>query len=372
MTNLTKAWAVGLLVLALPMTGAAQQQPGGRAQAGTDAGDEGHQHHRFLVLHALSKAIEGSELQFAAQLTRGGRPQNNQGQEADDRRDRRDDNQRDRAAGNRQEDNQDRQRNPQANQQLASQLEQQARQEFAVSNRLLDAVGDDLRSDEARGDDRGNERTAWTRRLQRAADRYNDTLRTIAGVRERGDRGPDSVGNRGDRDDDQNRRADRERADRDRERADRDRERADRDRDQAGRNDSDRNAQQPQRLSRGDLARVFLINHAVRQASEAYFLNQTSSRQPGNNAAARGGSGQRLQERARQLEADSNQILQRVQASANRPDNDDERRDQDQNRDRRNQDQDQAGRASVRELAQQAQQLIDALQRINANETRGR
>jgi hypothetical protein len=366
MTNLTKAWAVGLLVLALPVTVAAQQQPGARAQAGTNAGDEGHRQHRFAVLHALSKAIEGSELQFAAQLTRGGRPQDNPGQEGNDRRDRdrRDDNQRDRdrAADNRPEDNQERQREQQANQQLASQLEQQARQEFAVSNRLLDAVGDDLRSEEGQGAgaDRGDERTAWTRRLQRAADRYNDLLRSIAGVRERGDRESSSVGNRGEGDNDQNRRT--------------------------GRNDSDRNAQQqqqqqqPQRLSRGDIARLFLINHAVRQASEAYFLNQANSRRPGDNAEARGGSAQRLQERARQLEADSNQILQRVQASANRPDNDgdqrDRNRDQDQNRDRdrRNQDrdQDQAGRASVRELAQQAQQLIDALQRIGANESRSR
>jgi hypothetical protein len=203
---------------------------------------------------------------------------------------------------------------------IRHQLEQQARQEFAVSNRLLDAVGDDLRSDEAAGTDRGDERTAWTRRLQRAADRYNDILRSLAGVRERGDRGPDSVGNRREGDDDQNRRTDRDRADRER--------------GQAGRNDLDRNAQQPQRLNRGEIARVFLINHAVRQAGEAYFLNQSSHRQPGNNDASRGGSGQRLRERARQLETDSHQILQRVQASANRPDNDDDRRDQDQNRDR--------------------------------------
>jgi hypothetical protein len=116
-------------------------------------------------------------------------------------------------------------------------------------------------------------------------------------------------------------------------------------------------------------------------------LNQWSNRQQGNNAEGRGGSNQRLQERARQLETDSNQILQRVQASANQQDGDSNRRDQDRDRDRdrdqnqrnqdrdqqgRGQDRDQQGRGSVRELAQQAQQLVDALQRISANEPRGR
>jgi len=370
MTNLTKAWAAGLLAFILPVTVSAQQ-PNARAQAGNNAADEEQNQNRFQVLHALNKAIAGSDLQFAAQVARGGRQQDNQGQDADNRQDRRDDNQRDRAADNRQDANQDRQRDQQTNQQLASQLERQARQEFAASNRLLDGVERDIRSDADDNAARSDDRTTWTRRIHRAANRYTDTLRSLAGVREGDDRGSDSVGNRGQADDDQNRRNDRN------------------DRDQANRADSNRDGQQQQRLNRGDIARVFLINHAVRQASEAYFLNQWNNRQQGNNADARGGSNQRLQERARQLEADSNQILQQVQASGIQQDNDANRGNQDRDRDRdrdrdqnqrnqdrdqnqRNQDRDQQGRGSVRELAQQAQQLIDALQRVNASESRGR
>lgn len=357
MTNLTKAWAVGLLALVLPVTAAAQQS-NARAQAANNPADEEQNQNRFQVLHALNKAIAGSDLQFAAQVARGGRQQDNQGQDADNRQDRRDGNQRDRAGDDRQDANQNRQRDQQSNQQLASQLEQQARQEFAASNRLLDAVEKDIRSDADAGAARSDDRTTWTRRIHRAANRYTDTLRSLAGVREGDDRASGSVGNRGEADDDQNRRNDRT------------------DRDQANRTDSDRDAQQRQRLNRGDVARVFLINHAVRQATEAYFLNQWNNRQQGNNADARGGSTQRLQERARQLEADSNQILQRVQGSGNQQDSDANRRNQDRDRDqdqnRRNQDRDQQGRGSVRELAQQAQQLIDALQRINASESRGR
>jgi len=376
MTNLTKAWAAGLLALVLPVTVSAQQ-PNARAQAGNNATDDEQNQHRFQVLHALNKAIAGSDLQFAAQVARGGRQQDNQGQDADNRQDRRDDNQRDRAdnqrdraAENRQDANQDRQRDQQANQQLASQLERQARQEFAASNRLLDGVEKEIRSDADDNAARSDDRTTWTRRIHRAANRYTDTLRSLAGVREGDDRGSDSVGNRGQADDDQNRRNDRN------------------DRDQANRADSNRDGQQQQqRLNRGDIARVFLINHAVRQATEAYFLNQWNNRQQGNNAEGRGGSNQRLQERARQLEADSNQILQRVQASGIQQDNDANRGNQDRDRDRdrdqnqrnqdrdqnqRNQDRDQQGRGSVRELAQQAQQLIDAFQRINASESRGR
>jgi hypothetical protein len=359
MTHLTKVWAVGLLTLVLPLTVAAQQ-PNARARAANNDAEEGQQHNRFLVLHALNKAISGSDLQFAAQFSRGGRPQDNQGQEAENRQDRRDENQRDRAAENRQEDNQNRQRNQQSNQQLASQLEQQARQEFAASDRMLDAVEDDIRSEA--GGDRSNDRANWTRRLRNEANRYTDTLRSLAGVREGDDRESGSVGNRGQADDDQNRRNDRN------------------DRDRGNRSDSNQNAQQQQRLNRGDIARVFLINHAVRQATEAFYLNQWSNRQQGNNAEEREGRGsaQRLQERIRRLEADSNQILQRVQASANQQDNDDNRRDQDRDRDRdqdrdrnqRNQDRDQQGRASIRQLAEQAEQLIETLQRASATESR--
>jgi hypothetical protein len=356
MTNLTKAWAVGLLALVLPVTADAQQ-PNARAQAANNAADEEQNQNRFQVLHALNKAIAGSDLQFAAQVARGGRQQDNQGQDADNRQDRRDDTQRDRAADNRQDANQNRQRDQQTNQQLASQLEQQARQEFAASDRLLDAVEKDIRSDADADAARSDDRTNWTRRIHRAANRYTDTLRSLAGVREGDDRATDSVSNRGQADD-QNRRNDRT-----------DRDQA---RDQANRSDSNRDAQQQQRLNRGDIARVFLINHAVRQATEAYFMNQWHNRQQGNNADARGGSTQRLQERARQLEADSNQILQRVQGSGNPQDNDANRRNPDQDQNQRNQDRDQQGRGSVRELAQQAQQLIDTLQRINASESRSR
>jgi len=363
MTHLTKASVVGLLALALPGTLAAQQ-PNARAQAANNAANEGQDQDRYLILHALNKAIDGTGLEFAAHLARGGRRQDDQGrQEADNRRDRGDDNQRDRGDDGRQGDNQDRQRDQQADQQLAGLLEQQARQEFAASNRLLAAAGNAARPDAARPDDR----TAWTRRLHAAANQYTNTLRSLAGVRERDDRASGSEGNRGQGDADQDRRNDRA------------------ERDRADRADSNRNAQQQRRLNRGDIARVLLINHAVRQATEAYFVNQWDDRRQGNDADSRRGPAQRLRERARQLEADSNQILQRVQASASRQD-DDNRRDQDRDQDRRdrdqeqrnrdrdqqNRDQDQQGQASVRELAQQAQRLVDSLQRINASESRGR
>jgi hypothetical protein len=375
MTNLTKAWAVGLLALVLPVTVAAQQ-PNARARAANNTEDQGQNRDRFLILHALNKAIDGSGLQFAAEFARGGRQQDNQGQDADnrrdrrdddqrDRRDRRDDDQRDRNADNRQADNQNRQRDQQGDQQgdqqLASQLEQQARQEFAASDRLLDDAGNDIKSDEGAGAARAEDRTAWTRRLHTVANQYATTLRSLAAVSGRDDRASDSVGNRDRSNDDQNRRNVRA------------------DRDQENRSDANQNAQQRQRLNRGDVARVILINHAVRQAAEAYGLNQWSNRQQADNTDARGGSAQRLQERARQLEADSNQILQRVQASANQQQandgnqrNRDQDRDENENRNQRNRDQDQQGRASVRELAQQAQQLVDTLQRSNASEPRGR
>ena len=80
MTNLTRAWAVGLLALVLPVTVAAQQ-PDARARDANNAADGGQNQDRFQVLHALNKAIAGSDLHFAAQFARGGggRPQDNQG-----------------------------------------------------------------------------------------------------------------------------------------------------------------------------------------------------------------------------------------------------------------------------------------------------
>jgi hypothetical protein len=375
MTHLTKASVVGLLALGLPGTLAAQQ-PNARAQAANNAANEGLDQDRHLILHAVNKAIDGTGLEFAAHLARGGRHQDDHGrQEADNRRDRGDDNRRDRRDDDRQGDNQDRRRDQRADQQLAGQLEQQARQEFAASDRLLDAAGNDTRPDAGADADRPDDRTAWTHRLHAAANQYTNTLRSLAGVREHDDRASGSEGTRGQGDADQDRRNDRA------------------DRDRADRSDSNRNAQQHRRLNRGDVARVLLINHAVRLATEAYFVNQGHDRRQGNDADSRHGPSQRHRERARQLEADSNQILQRVQASASRQDDDDNRRDQDRdqnrrdreqeqrNRDRdqqdrdRNQqdrDQDQQGQASVRELAQQGQRLIDSLQRINASESRGR
>jgi hypothetical protein len=368
MTHLTKASVVGLLALALPGTLAAQQ-PNARAQAANNAANEGQDQDRHLILHALNKAIDGTGLEFAAHLARGGRQQDDQGrQEADNRRDRGDDNQRDRRDDDRQGDNQDRRRDRQADQQLAGQLERQARQEFAASDRLLDAAGNDARPDAGADAARPDDRTAWTRRLHAAANQYTNTLRSLAGVRERDDRASGSEGNRGQGDADQDRRNDRA------------------DRDRAGRSDSNRNAQQHRRLNRGDVARVLLINHAVRLATEAYFVNQWDDRRQGDDADSRRGPAQRHRERARQLEADSNQILQQVQASASRQDDDDNRRDQDRDqnrrdrdqeqrnrdRDQQNRDQDQQGQASVRELTHQAQRLIDSLERINASESRGR
>jgi hypothetical protein len=116
---------------------------------------------------------------------------------------------------------------------------------------------------------------------------------------------------------------------------------------------------------------VVLVNHAVRQALEAFEIDQWSQAAGSQRAAARGASAQRFQEHARQLAAESRQILQSVQGGAQGRDGGaDDRRDNpgagQRNDAEGNQGAaDQHGQASVQVLAQQARQVVEALQRTS-------
>ena len=318
MTNLTKALAAGLMALVLPVTLAAQE-PNARAQDANNAADEGQNQDRFQVLHALNKAIAGSDLQFAAQFARGGRQQDNQGQDGANRQDRRDDNPRTApTTGSKTT----RARRPPTVRTAGTTIRGIAAPPTgrgrtrigSGASRPINSSPTSSSSRRGRNSPRATgcltpSRTTRgptppapttarnrTRRIHTAVRRYTDSLRSLAGVREGDARASASSGDRGQANADQNRRNDRTEGDQ-AGRSDQNRRNDRTEGDQSGRSESARNAQQQPRLNRGDVARVFLINHAVRQATEAYFLDQWNNRQEGNNANARGGSNQRLRER---------------------------------------------------------------------------
>jgi hypothetical protein len=389
MTLHAKVFISGLLAATLPTMAVAQVVPQPvpaqvqpvQAQPAAVAAD-GQQQTQQAITHALGMAIRGSELQFIAQSTRGGRSQDQNADNNQNRRDRdndadnnqnrrdrdnadnnqnrrdRDDNANDNNQGRRDRDNADNDQNrrdrddanndadnqgrQQAARQAVRQLQQQARHQFEGSTQLLQAADNDLRALEGNAAPRPGDPSAWSRRLHAVASRYADTLRDLSGVN---NRPAGSVGGQNDQD-------------------------------QARRGDQDRDRGQDRReggnLSRAEIAQATLINHAVCEALGAYQLNQATG---ANRVAAQTTAGQQLQAHARQMAAESRQILQDAIAGANRRDDNDAARDDnrrnddaknrnDDNRDNARGGRGAQGQASVRSLAQQAQQVIDTLQRI--------
>jgi hypothetical protein len=314
MTTLNaKILAACLLTAALPTMAAAQvvneRAPGQPvpAQGQPVAVDSQHQTQEAIA-HALGMAICGSELQFTAQSAQGGRRQNQNADDNNRNRDNADNNQ------NR-DDNQGR---SQAQRAVVQQLRQQAWQQFESSSQLLQATDTDLRASEA---NRAGDRSAWSRRLLTVANQYATNLRNLSGAN---NRPANTVGGQNDQD-------------------------------QAN-NKSNENQNQNQggnNMSRTEVAQVTLINHAVNEAIQAFELSHP------NNASrfvAQNASGQRLQAHARQMSSGSQQLLQNVISNANWRQNDNQG--------------EQRGQASVQSLAQQAQQIIETLQRIGGNTTR--
>jgi hypothetical protein len=337
------------------------QESNARPQQGAEAAADGSQHTQRVIARALHIAIDGGDLQLAAQAARGGRYQDGQRRNAENQRDnaanaenRRDnnaanaENRRDNDAANadnRRDNDAENQQRQQANQQVVQQLQRQASQEFQASNRLLAAAEEDFRGQDGGAASR-EDGSAWARRLHTAAHQYVQTLQTLSGVQEgRSDATNNSVGGQ-----------------------------ADQQNDRAGsgaRSGQGENNAEAGRLNRTDAARVVLVNHAVRQALQASEINQWTQAAGSQRAAVQGASAQRLQEHARRLASESRQILQSVQASANRGDRGaDDRRDNadagQRNQAAGNQEAaGQHGQVSVQALAQQAQQVVDTLQRIS-------
>jgi len=345
-----------------------------RAEAGAAAPD-GQQHAQRVITRALHIAIDGGDLQLAAQAARVGRFQDGQRRNAENRRDndsnadnrrdnaadrrdndaaaaanadnRRDnaDNRRDNAANadNRRDNDGENQRRQQDHQQVVQQLQRQARQEFEAGNRLLSAADEDLRGQNEGQASRGEDRSAWSRRLYTAAHQYVQTLQDLTGVQEGRSDASNSVGGQGDQ------RNDRAGA--------------------GGRSGQDENAEAG-RLNRTDAARGVLVNHAVRQALQAHEIQQWTQALGSRPAAVQGASAQRVEEHARRLAAESRQILQSIQAGGRQRDGGADDRDNagagQRNQAAGNQEAaGQRGQASVQLLGQQAQQVVDTLQRIS-------
>ncbi|HMB04146.1 MAG TPA: hypothetical protein VKP69_10465 [Isosphaeraceae bacterium] len=328
MTLQAKVLTAGLLVASLPTMAVAQvvnervQAQPGQVQPGAAAATlaaDNQQQTQQVIAHALGMAIGGSELQFAAHSARGGRRQNrSDGNNNQDRRDRANEN-----------DNADNQ----AHRQAVQQLQQQASHQFEGSNQLFQETDNDLRTNEANAVDRAEDRSEWSRRLYTVANQYANTLRNLSGAN---NRPSGSVGRQNDQE-------------------------------QANNNNPN---QSGSNLSRTEIAQVTLINHAVSEALGAFELAQRNN---ANRSAAQSASGQRLQAHARQMSSESQQILQNLIAMANWRDNNADPRndnpnnnDDQNNNDRNNAQGGQPRQASVQSLAQQAQQVIDTLQRISA------
>jgi len=378
---------------------AANARPIANANANAAVADDQH-HTQQLIAHALGMAVNGSDLQLAAQAHgryrqgqgRGeGQARNrnadnrNENQANNDARNANADNRRNDDANANRDNNADNRRNENANadrrdqnqdQHAIHQVRVQAWRQFENGERLLREANATLNAEgnnnaAAAGAGRDDSRNAWSRRLSTAAEQYASTLRALTGI---GSRAPEATAVN----DDQNRN-DRGRADANQNQANR----GNANENQADRGSDNQNARAGG-LNRGAAAQVALLKQAVREAIEAFELNQAHHHAFGaNQGGVVNASAQRLQEHARQMAADSQQLVQQVQAGLNnQQNNQDQNRQANQDRDRQgNQDRNaqnadardrgnkqnnnaRQGQASVRSLAQQAQQVVDTLQRI--------
>jgi len=382
--GLLVAGTTGVLFAQAPQP---REQPGaagaaaaarGDANANADAARHG-QHTRRMIAYALYTAIDGSELHFAARAARGGQHQHDAANRADNNQNANDRQGQDEAA---------RQRMQQEGQRVAEQLQRQADRQFQASEHLLGAAQQGLGAG-ADAAPRAEGRDAWSQRLYSVASQYTNSLRAISGADQaaRSD-SPSGAADSGRGNDDQ--------------------------------------ARGGERINRIDAARVVLVNQAVKEALAASDLRREI-----RVHGAQGPMAQRLQERAQEMVANSEQVLQQVLADSNSDagrqapgagndpnaagrqnagqgnDNNANPRqnpgqgneanandrqnagqgdanandrqnagqgDNNNANDRQNAGRDNAqgqGRTSVRELAQQAQQLVQTLERINSGEAGG-
>jgi hypothetical protein len=305
------AGLAGLLALALPgLLWAQEQETRARAAAGA-GGSPAEQDNQLLISHAIGTAINGSNLQLAAQQAAAqGRRQEGQDQ------------------GTAQQRQQQQQAQQQRRQQVVQLIQQQARQQFESSDRLLRTAKDNLGPE-----DRDN----WSRRLYTVADQYTNTLRALAG----GD------ATRAGRSDIQGGQGARERA-----------------RGEQGEGPSSaREEISGGGLGRLEVASVALINNAVHDALEAFELRRAT--QEARGARSQSAPVQQLREHARQMPSNSKEVLQRFLTTYQGAD--DAAAEQQREARGGQRGEQRPGRASVRELAQQAQQVVETFERISAS-----
>jgi hypothetical protein len=311
------AGLAGLLALALPsLLWAQEQETRARAAAGA-GGSPAEQDNQLLISHAIGTAINGSNLQLAAQQAAAqGRRQEGQDQGTAQQRQQQ------------QEQQQQQQAQQQRRQQVVQLIQQQARQQFESSDRLLRTAKDNLGPE-----DRDN----WSRRLYTVADQYTNTLRALAGV--------DSA--RAGRSDIQGGQGARERA-----------------RGEQGEGPSSaREEISGGGLGRLEVASVALINNAVHDALEAFELRRAT--QEARGARSQSAQVQQLREHARQMPSNSKEVLQRFLTTYQGAD--DAAAEQQREARGGQRGEQRQGRASVRELAQQAQQVVETFERISAS-----
>jgi hypothetical protein len=310
-----KAIMVGLFMVAMTGVLFAQQSSDRRQNPAND----GQQHAQRAVSHALEMAIGGSDLNFAAQLVMVGNQQGRQGQQTAQQ-----------PQGGQGQETAQQQTQQQACQQVVQQIQQQARQQWEISTRMFNGVNDRL-NNEGGAATGAEDRNAWSRRLFTAAQQYTTTLRTLSGATGESSSRSQAEGGQA-----------------------------------AG-------LEVAGNLNRTDLARAILINHAVKKALRAFELQQGqanrafgSSRAEGRGerererAEGRGDRDQRIQDHTQAMLSDSEQILQRIQDNVN----------QESGRGTPHAGQQQGG-ASIQTLAQQAQQVVQTLQRMRSSQTSG-
>lgn len=312
------AGLAGLLALALPgLLWAQEQETRARAAAGA-GGSPAEQDNQLLISHAIGTAITGSNLQLAAQQAAAqGRRQEGQDQGTAQQR----------QPQQQEQQQQQQQAQQQRRQQVVQLIQQQARQQFESSDRLLRTAKDNLGPE-----DRDN----WSRRLYTVADQYTNTLRALAGG--------DST--RAGRSDIQGGQGARERA-----------------RGEQGEGPSSaREEISAGGLGRLEVASVALINTAVHDALEAFELRRAT--QEARGARSQSAPVQQLREHARQMPSNSKEVLQRFLTTYQGADDAAEQQREARGGQRGEQ---RPGRASVRELAQQAQQVVETFERISAS-----
>jgi len=338
-----------------PVPGQPRQAQPGQPGAMNVAADEQQRQIQQAIAHAVGLAICGSELQLAAHALGNDRQTNQDADSNQNRRGREDDNAADNERNQRNRDNADNQNRREGDnenrtnagrqsgrlgfRQAVQQLQQEAWKGFEESSQLFQAAAADLRNAEANRENRaGADREEASGRLHNIASQYANMLRSLSGGNER----PSNAGSLGGQDD----------------------------RDQAQNRNDNQNRDQRQgrnNLSRTEIAQIMLINHAVGEALDAYEHGQPAA--PGRIGVQTTAS-QRILASSRQKSAESQKILQNLDATADGRNNnaDTPNRNNQEIGDRNNDAQrGRQSQVSVQSLAQQARQLVDTLERSATN-----